>query len=92
MPPDETPAGHPSSATMIGLFARNLRRLRVNAGMTQEALASASGLDREYITRLEAAKIEPRLMMLVRLGNGLGVTPTELITNEEHAESGIVDP
>jgi predicted transcriptional regulator len=36
-----------------GIVARNIRRLRLERGLTQEALAVDAGIDRTYVSRLE---------------------------------------
>ena len=43
------------------LFARNLRRLRRGAGLSQEELAERSGLTQSYVSGVEAAKRNPSL-------------------------------
>jgi transcriptional regulator with XRE-family HTH domain len=53
--------------------ATNLRRERRRAGMSQDALAKASGVGRDTITRLEAAQREPRLLTLLPLTFALGI-------------------
>jgi DNA-binding XRE family transcriptional regulator len=63
------------SATLPEL-GRNLRRVRTAAGLTQTALAKRSGLNRSYVSDLEAGQRNPTAMTLKRLAKVLGVTPT----------------
>jgi transcriptional regulator with XRE-family HTH domain len=63
----------------VQVFARNLRAARVAAGMTQEALALATGLDIGNISRYEAGEREPRISMVAKLARGLDVDPRELV-------------
>src|SRR5689334_8779568 len=53
------------------LVARNLRRLRVAKGLSQEALAVDAGIDRTYVSRLERGKENPTVAVLERLTQAL---------------------
>ncbi|MFZ0436175.1 MAG: helix-turn-helix transcriptional regulator [Chthoniobacterales bacterium] len=59
-------------------FAENLRRIRENRGLSQEALADLSGIHRTEASLLERGKREPRLGTLVKLAGALEVTVEEL--------------
>lgn len=61
------------------LVARNLRRLRVSQGSSQEALAHEAGIEPTYVSRLEReAKPEnPSLDILERLAKALDVSLQE---------------
>jgi DNA-binding XRE family transcriptional regulator len=63
------------SATLPEL-GRNLRRVRTAAGLTQTALAKRSGINRSYLSDLEAGQRNPTAVTLQRLAKVLGVTPT----------------
>lgn len=63
----------------LEIFARNLRAAREAAGMTQEELALAAGLDMANVSRYEAAKREPGVRVVARLAQALGVTPGSLL-------------
>jgi transcriptional regulator with XRE-family HTH domain len=54
-------------------FAANLRRLRQQAGLSQEALADVCNLHRTEISLLERCKRSPRLETIVILSRGLGL-------------------
>ncbi len=60
-------------------FAANVKRLRKAKGLTQADLDRAANLHRTEVQRVEAAKVEPRMMTLHMLANGLGVTIDEMI-------------
>ena len=49
-----------------------LLRARKEAGMTQDALASASGVSRITIARIEQARINPSFRTLEALAHGMG--------------------
>lgn len=55
------------------LVAWNLRRLRVERGISQEALAVDAEIDRTYVSRLERNMENPTVAVLERLAKALGV-------------------
>jgi len=55
------------------LFAWNLRRLRVDRGISQESLATDAGIDRAYISELERMRGNATLDMLDRIAKVLDV-------------------
>lgn len=59
--------------------ARNLKRLRLQAGLSQEALADAAGLDRTYVSALERCRYAATVDVLERLSVALDVDPIELL-------------
>ena len=60
-------------------FARNLRKHREEARLSQEALGHACGLHRTEISLLERSGRDPRLSTIVRLARALGVRPSDLL-------------
>jgi len=54
------------------LVARNIRRLRVARGLSQEALAVDAGIDRTYVSRLERGLENPSVAVLEKLAKALG--------------------
>lgn len=53
------------------LVARNLRRLRVGRGLSQEILAVDAGIDRTYVSRLERGLENPTVAVLEKLAQAL---------------------
>jgi transcriptional regulator with XRE-family HTH domain len=53
------------------LVARNLRRLRVERNLSQEALAADASIDRTYVSRLERGLENPTVAILEQLANAL---------------------
>jgi transcriptional regulator with XRE-family HTH domain len=65
------------------LFGANVRGERQQRGLTQEALAAASGLHRTEISLLERGAREPRLSTVVRLARALGLPASSLLQDVE---------
>jgi transcriptional regulator with XRE-family HTH domain len=53
------------------LVARNLRRLRVRQGLSQESLAVDAKIDRTYVSRLERNLENPTVAVLEKLATAL---------------------
>jgi len=64
-------------------FEDNVRRIREQRGLSQEALGDASGLHRTEISLLERGAREPRLTTIVRLARALKVKPARLLEDVE---------
>jgi len=61
------------------VFARNLRKYRVDAGLSQEALAADAGVDRTYVSALERSIYSASVDMIERLASVLDVEPSKLL-------------
>jgi len=64
---------------MRRLVGRNVRRIRLEKGLTQEQFADVSGFSQQYISGLESGKRNPTVVSLYELAQALGVSPVELI-------------
>jgi transcriptional regulator with XRE-family HTH domain len=60
-------------------LAANLRRLRQEAGLTQDQLADKSLLHPSTISRLETAKVWPRTITALLICRALGVSLDKLL-------------
>lgn len=69
------------------MLGRELRKAREAAGLTQEKLAFAAGVDRTYISQLECDKKSPTVAMLFKLCAPLGVAPSKLIAQVERVRT-----
>jgi transcriptional regulator with XRE-family HTH domain len=67
---------------MRRLVGRNVRRLRGEMGLTQEAFAVRSGFSQQYVSDLERGLRNPTVVTLFELAQALGVTPADLVTPE----------
>jgi len=59
-------------------FGSNLRRERERKKLTQEKLAEKADLDPSYISGIERGIRNPSILSVVRIGNALGTTASDL--------------
>ncbi len=71
------------------VFARNLRRQRHDAKLSQERLAFASGLHRTEVSLLERGVRDPRLSTVARLARALGIQAQVLVEDVEKARPSL---
>jgi transcriptional regulator with XRE-family HTH domain len=60
------------------VLGRNVRRLREEAGTSQEEVAFRAGLNRAYLSDVERGARNPTVRVVGRLAKALGVEPAEL--------------
>lgn len=60
-------------------FGRVLRRLRENAGLTQEQLGFEAELRRTYVSILELGQQQPSLTTILKISNALGCSPGKML-------------
>lgn len=63
----------------IQRFAKNIKRLREAKNMSQGDIHRATGIDRAYISNLEAGKQNPTLETIAKLAEALGVSSDQLL-------------
>lgn len=68
------------------LVATNLRRLRVERGISQERLAFDAGLDRSYVGGVERRQENPTVDVLDRLARTLDVPLAHLFAESPDGE------
>ena len=73
--------------TLIRRFAARLHNLRVERGLTQEALAARAELHPTYISGLERSRNEPGLTTLEQLAKGLKIDLATLVDFPEPGSS-----
>lgn len=62
------------------VFAANVRRLRTERGLSQEALAEAAGVHRTYIGMLERGEKNVTIYNIERIARALDVAAPELLS------------
>jgi transcriptional regulator with XRE-family HTH domain len=55
------------------MVGRNVRRLRIAAGLSQAELAERMGVDRAYVSGLELGQRNPTVLTLWHIAKALGV-------------------
>jgi transcriptional regulator with XRE-family HTH domain len=64
------------------ILGKNMRRLRAVRGVTQEALAHDSGINRTYISAVERAERNVSIDNVARIAKGLQVEPWKLLKDD----------
>jgi len=67
----------------LDAFAANVRAARERAGLTQEAVADASGIHSTEVSRIERGKRDPRVSTVLRLAEALRVPASALVDGRE---------
>lgn len=65
------------------VFGDRVRALRIRAGLSQEALAEASGLHRTYVSSLERGQRNVGLDNILALAEALGVPASQLFEEDQ---------
>jgi transcriptional regulator with XRE-family HTH domain len=65
------------------MLHQTIRRLREQAGLTQEVLARRAGIHRVTLGEIEAGREEPRLDTLRRLARALNVSVADLLSERK---------
>lgn len=60
-------------------FAKNMKKLREAKGLSQGDIHRATGIDRAYISNLEAGKQNPTLETIAKIAEALGVGSDQLL-------------
>jgi transcriptional regulator with XRE-family HTH domain len=64
------------------VLAKNMRRLRAVRGLSQEALAHESGINRTYLSSVERSERNISLDNLARIAIGLQIEPWKLLKGD----------
>ncbi|WP_218022385.1 helix-turn-helix domain-containing protein [Chryseotalea sanaruensis] len=60
-------------------FAMTLKNLRINSGLSQQALADYCDLERVYISKLERGLSMPSIETIFKIAEVLDMKPSELV-------------
>lgn len=64
--------------SVVAIVAANVRRLRIERSLTQEAVAHSAAMDASELRRIESGKRAPGVDVVARLAYGLNVPPAAL--------------
>ena len=76
---------------MADTFGARLIRARVEKGLTQSDLAAISGIAPAQVSRYEADKNQPRLLVLRKLAAALDIAPDRLLAGDDEADTEPAD-
>lgn len=65
--------------SILDTLGANVRRLRQEKGLSQEAYAFEAGVHRTYVSEVERAIRNPTATMIEKLAKPLGVAPGRLL-------------
>jgi len=66
------------------LFARNMKRIRLDKKLTQENVAEGAGLHPNYISSVERGERNLSIANIERIACALGVSMPELLTESDN--------
>ena len=72
------------------LFGRNLRRYRLAAALSQEAVAERMGVDRAHVSSMERGQQNVTLLTIWQAAQALGRKPAELLDEDASVLAGDV--
>ncbi|MEE5154656.1 helix-turn-helix transcriptional regulator [Pseudomonas alliivorans] len=70
----------PNQCALVAVFAANVRRRRLELGLSQEALAERAGVHRTYIGMLERSEKNVSIYNIWRLACALDVKASDLLS------------
>lgn len=65
------------------VFGQRIRKFRMEAGLSQEALAEIAELDRTYVSGIERGKRNVSLKNIYKLATALKIPPYKLLQNDD---------
>ena len=83
----DSPAGVAERNDIHGRLAARLRELRLDRGLSLDALAEMAGVSRSMISLVERGESSPTAWVLDRLASGLGVTMASLFAEPPAADA-----
>ena len=66
------------------IVADNVRGYREKSEWTQEKLAAKSGLNSEYLSRLEGGKKNPSVETIEKIAKAFKIEPSELLVKQSY--------
>lgn len=71
---------------LVAVFAANVRKKRLELGLSQEELAEVAGVHRTYVGMLERAEKNVTIYNIERLAKALEVEPFSLLVERSKSE------
>lgn len=73
----------PHDCPLVAVFAENVRRRRLELGLSQEALAERAGVHRTYVGMLERSEKNVTIYNIERIARALELDPEILLRKAE---------
>ena len=70
-------------------FGSALRRLRRDAGLSQEQLGLEAGVQRNFISLIETGHNQPTITTIAKLARALGMSASSLVAEAEREASAV---
>ena len=67
------------------MLGEEMRKARIDAGLTQEKLAFKAGISRQYVSLLELDEKSPTVNTLIRLCKAMDVSAGKIVSRIEKA-------
>lgn len=72
------------------IVGKQVKKLRLKAGLTQDVLSERCGIYRTYLSRIEAGSANPTLLVMIALASTLNVHVCELFTDFDDANNELL--
>jgi transcriptional regulator with XRE-family HTH domain len=69
----------PHKSKLVGIFAANVRRLRIEIGLSQEELAERAGVHRTYVGMLERGEKNVTIYNIERIADAFAIQASTLL-------------
>lgn len=79
------PGSRSFDAESAQAFGYVVREMRLETGLSQEALAYESKVERSYFGRIERGESQPTLHVIFKVAQALGIDSGALVSETEHA-------
>lgn len=73
-------SGKSAADGMLRQLGQEMRRLRRERQLSQEALADAAGIDRSHMGKIERGERNVSVLNVARIADALGVRPSDLLS------------
>ena len=74
------------------LLGANVRRYRLSASLSQEAVAVRMGADRAFVSQIERGGQNVTLLTIHHLSEALGVRPVDLLDDSAESDENAIEP
>lgn len=75
----------------FAFIGQRIREIRLEKQLTQEYIASTTGVNVSHISNIETNKVKVSLTLLVQICNALNITIDFLLQNEYHSPSSTTE-